>query len=77
MWDYLDDAKLWFRLNQVMHRVGLPALPERFCRLLPKARQQVAARSVELLTPHREDERSAVSVQPTAPGSAGGSQADR
>jgi hypothetical protein len=51
LWDYRDDGKLWFRLNQVMRRVNLPALPEAFCELLPEARRLVEARKSELLTP--------------------------
>ena len=30
LWDYLDDARLWRRLNQIMRRVGLDALGEGF-----------------------------------------------
>ena len=51
LWDYLDDGKLWFRLNQVLSRVGLAPLGEQFCELLPEARALVQARAVELLTP--------------------------
>jgi hypothetical protein len=49
LWDYLEDAKLWRRLNQVMRRVGLEPLPERFQQILPDARRMVAARQGELL----------------------------
>ena len=49
LWDYLDDGKLMFRLNQVMRRVKLPALPADFGSLLPAARCQVAERQAELL----------------------------
>ena len=35
LWDYLDDARLWRRLNQVMRRVGLDALGEGFQEVLP------------------------------------------
>ena len=56
LWDYLDDAKLWVRLNQVMRRVKLPLLPESFCEVLPDARRLVAERSTELLTPTPPDE---------------------
>lgn len=49
LWDYLEDAKLMRRLNQVMRRVGLPQLPEAFADLLPSARQLVARRRGELL----------------------------
>ncbi|HVX60802.1 MAG TPA: hypothetical protein VHC19_09375 [Pirellulales bacterium] len=51
LWDYGDDGKLWFRLNQVMRRVKLPPLPEAFCTLLPEARRLVAERKAELLAP--------------------------
>jgi hypothetical protein len=49
--DYPEDAKLWFRLNQVMRRVKLPDLPREFLDILPEARTLVRARRVELLTP--------------------------
>jgi hypothetical protein len=51
LWDYLDDGKLLFRLNQVMRRVKLPALPAEFGELLPPARRLVAERQSELLSP--------------------------
>jgi hypothetical protein len=51
LWDYGDDGKLWFRLNQVMRRVKLPPLPEAFRDLLPEARRLVEQRKTELLTP--------------------------
>lgn len=47
--DYADDAKLHYRLNQVMKRVGLQPLPETFCELLPSARRAVGERRHELL----------------------------
>lgn len=47
--DYAEDRLLLFRLGQVMNRVRLPGLPESFGELLPEFRQQVAARSDELL----------------------------
>ncbi len=49
LWNYLEDDKLWMRLNQVMHRVGLEPLPSRFTTLLPAARQLVADRKEALL----------------------------
>jgi len=49
LWDYLEDRRLWYRLNQVMRRVGLPELPEAFVDLLPQARQAVACRKQQLL----------------------------
>lgn len=51
LWDYLDDAKLTYRLNQVMRRVGLPTLPDDFQQLLPNMRAAVAACSRQLLEP--------------------------
>jgi hypothetical protein len=53
LYDYLDDVRLLFRLNQVMRRVKLPALPDAFQTILPEARQAVAARQGELLMPNR------------------------
>ncbi len=47
--DYLEDAKLVGRVNQVMHRVKLPAIPQDFAELLPGARRLVADRKDELL----------------------------
>ncbi|HID75506.1 MAG TPA: hypothetical protein EYP56_05855 [Planctomycetaceae bacterium] len=49
LWDYLDDAKLLGRLNQVLWRVGLARVPESFVGLLPAARRKVARRSDALL----------------------------
>jgi hypothetical protein len=51
LWDYLDDGKLCYRLNQVMRRVGLPALVDRFALLLPDMRRQVSDSAELLLTP--------------------------
>jgi len=51
LWDYREDGKLWFRLNQVMRRVRLPLLPESFGDVLATIRGQVADRWRELLTP--------------------------
>lgn len=51
LWDYSDDGKLWSRLNMVMRRVGLSELPAEFRNLLPEARQRIASRTQELLTP--------------------------
>jgi hypothetical protein len=47
--DYLDDAKLLFRLNQVMRRVNLPLLPATLAETLSIARAMVGRRSGELL----------------------------
>lgn len=49
LWDYADDDRLMVRLNQVMRRVGLEVLPERFREILPEARRLVASRRQELL----------------------------
>ena len=54
--DYAEDATLLFRLNQVMRRVRLPALPERLQEFLPEARREVAARHEELLNPDTKSE---------------------
>jgi hypothetical protein len=51
LYDYADDQRLLFRLNQVMRRVGLPSLAEAFLRILPGARMLIAANREELLTP--------------------------
>jgi hypothetical protein len=48
LWDYRDDGKLLVRLNQVMRRVRLPALPGSFVELLPAMRSAVRARRREL-----------------------------
>ncbi len=47
--DYGRDDKLWFRMNQVMHRVGFPPLPEGVQELFPVARQLVRRRQRDLL----------------------------
>ena len=51
LYDYVDDDKLLFRLNQVMNRVGLKPLPEPVAAWLPGARELVESRRTELLTP--------------------------
>jgi hypothetical protein len=51
LYDYADDDRLAYRLNQVMRRVGLPELPRAFTEILPEARILVAAASRNLLTP--------------------------
>jgi hypothetical protein len=48
LWDYTDDGKLLVRLNQVMRRVRLPALPGSFVELLPAMRSAVRARRRDL-----------------------------
>ena len=51
LYDYADDDRLLFRLNQVMHRVRLPELPPRFTTILPAARMLVASHRDALLAP--------------------------
>ena len=48
LWDYLENDKLMVRLNQVMRRVRLEALPNRFAEILPAARELVIHRSAAL-----------------------------
>jgi len=49
LWDYGDDGKLLFRVNQVMRRVGLPLLPTEVSAIFATARGVVARRKTELL----------------------------
>lgn len=49
LWDYLNDATLLRRLNQVMRRVRLAELPEDFISLLPAVRHLVDRRKAELI----------------------------
>jgi len=49
LWDYADDGKLLFRLNQVMGRVRLPRLPGETAAIFPAARALVGERKHELL----------------------------
>ena len=51
LWDYPLDDKLLIRLNQVMRRVKLAALPESFTDLLPDARRAIRQQANELLSP--------------------------
>lgn len=55
LYDYVDDGRLLHRLNQVMRRVGLPALPRRLTGWLESARLRVRESRVALLTPPTED----------------------
>jgi hypothetical protein len=50
LFDYADDGKLLFRLNQVMRRVGLPVLPPSLTQVLAELRPLVRDRAAELLT---------------------------
>jgi hypothetical protein len=65
LWDYRQDGKLWYRLNQVMRRVGLASLPEDFLTLLPEARRLVADRAGELLSPPADVVSAGVGRHPT------------
>lgn len=47
--DYRDDARLLYRLNQVMRRAKLPPLPDSFVQLLPAARRAVRESMDQLL----------------------------
>ena len=49
LFDYSDDGKLLFRLNQVMRRVKLPALPDSLLMSFPNFRTAVRQRRDELL----------------------------
>lgn len=49
LYDYLDDGKLLFRLNNVMRRVKLPPLPASLASYFPEARERVRERQKELL----------------------------
>lgn len=49
--DYETDATLMFRLNQIMKRVGLAALPDEVRHWLPQARQDVLNQHDRLLSP--------------------------
>ena len=49
LWDYLEDDTLMMRLGQVMRRVRLDPLPDRFAAVLPGARELVADRKEALL----------------------------
>lgn len=49
LFDYADDERLLFRLNQIMRRVGLAALPPALMQVLPAMRSDVHSREWELL----------------------------
>ena len=51
LFDYGDDERLAYRLNQVMNRVGLEPLGDPVVALFPGFRQQVSLLQHELLTP--------------------------
>jgi hypothetical protein len=49
LWDYLEDATLSVRLNQVLRRARCEPLPAGFAGLLPEARRLVESRRSKLL----------------------------
>lgn len=51
LYDYRSDAKLLYRLNAVMRRVGLAELPLELSQWFPAARQEVRRRLPALLSP--------------------------
>lgn len=51
LYDYLDHETLLLRLNQVMKRVGLKALPPELLNWFPRVEQQIRARRDMMLTP--------------------------
>ncbi len=53
LWDYLEDATLCRRLEQVLRRVALPPLPDGFRCWLPQARAAVRDALAELLAEPR------------------------
>ena len=50
LYDYLEDGKLLWRLNQVMRRLKLPPLPESLTAWFPDARDEVRQHATELLS---------------------------
>jgi hypothetical protein len=64
LWDYADDGKLCYRLNQVLRRVRLPEVPESLLKYLPEARRAALDRWQELLAPPRETEAGVPASQP-------------
>jgi hypothetical protein len=51
LYDYLDDARLLTRLNQVLKRAGLATVPVAIADLIPAMRSRIRNRQTELLTP--------------------------
>lgn len=49
--DYVDDARLLYRLNRVLHRVRLPGLPDEAAAVVAHGRELVRDRLPELLNP--------------------------
>lgn len=56
LYDYGDDDRLHWRMNQVMNRVGLVPLPDQVCQWYASARSTVASRRRRLLTPPPQSE---------------------
>jgi hypothetical protein len=54
LYDYVDDGKLLFRLNNVMHRVGLAPLPDSLVPWFGTARRQISQRFHQLLDGAKE-----------------------
>ncbi len=67
LYDYLDDAKLLKRLNQVMRRVGLAALPDDLLAVLPAARAAVDGRRDELLAEPQSSDGAPENANPASP----------
>lgn len=55
LYDYQEDAKLLFRLNMIMRRVGLSPIPEDLQAWFPEARQQLRPRIAELLSGNEKE----------------------
>ena len=53
LYDYLEDGKLLWRLNQVMIRLKLPPVPESLTEWFPDARNEVRQHATKLLTQPR------------------------
>jgi hypothetical protein len=53
LFDYENDERLLFRLNQVMRRVKLPELPNAMLSWLPQARRDVGSKVPKLLVDYR------------------------
>jgi hypothetical protein len=57
LYDYVDDARLLWRLNRVLERVRLPTLPDHVVEVLAASREVVRLRSGDLLpVEHFHDE---------------------
>lgn len=65
LWDYLEPAKLLRRLNQVLSRIKLSALPAETIAVLEESWKIVELRADELLD-HHADASAATNAEPTA-----------